>query len=95
MEKDENTLLLIKISSDIASVKQHLSDMNGRLIRHEKQLDKCPETHKNLDVVLDKMRDEITKIKTKTGIYIGIASGVGGALIVGVLNVLILKHLGG
>lgn len=97
-KKDSTTDLLIQISSDISAIKQHLKDMNGKLITHERKFERCPEVHRELEVNLDSLKTEIEKVKTRSGVYIGLASGLAGALLVAILNFLVIhfsKTIGG
>ena len=77
-----DTIMAIKhditeIKVAIGKVEQHLSDINGRIKRHEKYLsDKCPAKHKDLDNSIDLLKQETWKNTTKIGIGIIILNGL-------------------
>jgi hypothetical protein len=98
MTKKDIDNLIIQISSDVAAIKQHLKDMNGKLIRHDKQLDKYPEIHRQIDFAIDNLKTEVVKVKTKNSMYVGLASGFAGAVLVAGMNIFVFfitNKLGG
>lgn len=83
-----DTLLnhIIEIKEDVATLKQHVKDQNGKVFRLEKE---CPIKHKQiesdlqsrrekLDIRLDDIEHYIVKEKTNKKWIIGITSVVTG-----------------
>jgi len=57
---------IIDLKTDVSAIKQHLKDMNGKLVTHNEQLNtSCPLKHKEVDKKIDLINKFITKVKIR------------------------------
>lgn len=91
-----NSELLMDIRERLVAIETHLKDMNGKLVRHDKVLSEdCPLRHVKLGDDLENIRTTLIQERTKTSIFIGIASGICGSIITVLTGVVITKFFGG
>ena len=88
--------MLMDIRERLVAIETHLRDMNGKLIRHDKVLvEDCPGKHVKITEELQCIRADLLQERTKTSIFIGIASGFVGSVVTVVVGVVITKFFGG
>ena len=82
---------IISIKEDVAAIKQHLADINGKIVKHEKQLSEtCPLRHSDLDKNMTIRRNEINKrlgkIEVRMAKWGGAFTVVNGVMVFVITN---------
>ena len=70
---------VITVKEDVAGIKQHLKDINGKLVKHDTFLsEECPKRHTDFAVAISKNNTKLILIGT--GIAIVCSSGLAYVL---------------